>query len=580
MVTTVLKLRGLDENTWNEGSPEIGICVVDLVVGTIVARSEGIGPVTVGYMPVQYDTVVVISGVGKTKLTDVSPYDMILVVRSRTTADVTLSSVGVEVCMVIEPLTDVVEIEPEPMIKVDDEEVEDRVKLFDDEEELVNLLLDEDVVFTGGTRVTKTLEKLVPGTPPVVVVVDIVEEIDKVLAEVRLSELDDDAEGTPLGMVLANGTVEAKDPPGLDTVGDNDAAGVVNITDVVTATPELAVLEIADVVKEAELDDVLEVDMPLGTEVGDVEDEGQENMLELAVGDDLPESFGGKVVVLELAPLEGNGDEDTVTDTAVVDKSVRVVVTPEVTCVTVCVMTEGTAVATTLLGREEGFGSEIVKPPLDVGLPGLEEDDDDAAELLEDAESDEGVLARDIVPIVVVKTRVIVVVCPPGRELVSVVRMLDMVGDGRLEGMIFDDGPLVIEVLVNVVGGPPGNVLVNVITPFDDENTAEGVEGPVDEGLTTMIDVLVRTVVSPPEMVLVRVTRLLEVIGGMLLGLTDDGTPMTVVEVPVKVVIGPPDIVLISVKIMLEVAAETELMTGTGGTPLSVVAMPLVRIVV
>jgi hypothetical protein len=53
--TTVLKPRVRDENSWNDGSAEIGVCVVDLVVGTTVARSEseGIGPVTVGYMPVQ-----------------------------------------------------------------------------------------------------------------------------------------------------------------------------------------------------------------------------------------------------------------------------------------------------------------------------------------------------------------------------------------------------------------------------------------------------------------------------------------------------------------------------------------------
>ena len=37
-----------------------------------------------GWIPVQYGTVVVMSGVGNMKLTAVSPYDMILVVSLRT----------------------------------------------------------------------------------------------------------------------------------------------------------------------------------------------------------------------------------------------------------------------------------------------------------------------------------------------------------------------------------------------------------------------------------------------------------------------------------------------------------------
>ena len=87
MVTTVLKLRLRDVNTSKDGSAESGVCVVDLVVGTTVCRSEGRGPVAVGYTPVQYDTVVVISGVGKTNLNAMSPYDMTAVVRSRASAN-------------------------------------------------------------------------------------------------------------------------------------------------------------------------------------------------------------------------------------------------------------------------------------------------------------------------------------------------------------------------------------------------------------------------------------------------------------------------------------------------------------
>jgi hypothetical protein len=143
--TTVLKLRVLEENSLNEGSAEIGVCVVDLVVGTIAARSEseGGGPVTVGCMPVQYDTVVLMVGVGKTKLIAVPAYEIILVVASWTTADVT------------------------PVV-----------------EELVVMFKEEEVVFIGGTMVTKTLEKVAPGTPPVVVDVEVNEEDDEVLVNV------------------------------------------------------------------------------------------------------------------------------------------------------------------------------------------------------------------------------------------------------------------------------------------------------------------------------------------------------------------------------------------------------------
>ena len=68
-----MKLRVRDESISNDGRAESGVCVVDLVVGKTVCRSDGNGPVTVGYTPVQYDTVVVMSGVGKTKLNAMPP---------------------------------------------------------------------------------------------------------------------------------------------------------------------------------------------------------------------------------------------------------------------------------------------------------------------------------------------------------------------------------------------------------------------------------------------------------------------------------------------------------------------------
>jgi hypothetical protein len=53
-----LKLRDLDEKTCSGGSDgkgrsaDIGVSVVDLVVGGRASRSDGNGPVTVGYSPV------------------------------------------------------------------------------------------------------------------------------------------------------------------------------------------------------------------------------------------------------------------------------------------------------------------------------------------------------------------------------------------------------------------------------------------------------------------------------------------------------------------------------------------------
>jgi hypothetical protein len=93
-------------------------------------------------MPVQYDTVVLIVGKGRTKLTAVPPNDTTLVVKSRTIADVT------------------------PVV------------------EELKVMFKKEVVFVGGTIVTKTLEKVAPGTPPAVVDVEVNEEDDEVLVNV------------------------------------------------------------------------------------------------------------------------------------------------------------------------------------------------------------------------------------------------------------------------------------------------------------------------------------------------------------------------------------------------------------
>lgn len=94
LTTTVVKLPGV-ENISNEGRSDKGVCRIDLVVSGIVCRSDGSGPVTVGYVPVQYVRVVTISGVGNTKTTDVSPYETTRVMRARTCkAEVPLESDG------------------------------------------------------------------------------------------------------------------------------------------------------------------------------------------------------------------------------------------------------------------------------------------------------------------------------------------------------------------------------------------------------------------------------------------------------------------------------------------------------
>lgn len=62
----------------------------------MVCRSEGSGPVTVGYIPVQYDTVVEMLGDGKTKLIATSPYDIIFVIARALNKDVALKPEGAD----------------------------------------------------------------------------------------------------------------------------------------------------------------------------------------------------------------------------------------------------------------------------------------------------------------------------------------------------------------------------------------------------------------------------------------------------------------------------------------------------
>jgi hypothetical protein len=80
-------------------------------------------------------------------------------------------------------------------------------------------------------------------------------------------------------------------------------------------------------------------------------------------------------LVPELVSLQDNEVEVALKQADVADGSVVVVVVPEITCVTVYVAIDGPVVDGALLGPEDGFGNETVKPLLDGALSGLEKDD-------------------------------------------------------------------------------------------------------------------------------------------------------------------------------------------------------------
>jgi hypothetical protein len=256
-----LKILLFDEKISSDGSVETGVCRTDLVVGGMVARSDAIGPVTVGYVPVQYDTDVVISGVGKTKLISVPPYAMILVVRPRACATDELNpeeadklseawvdpSVTVLVWIVMNPVSELDDTKLEVMFKLDEEDVDETelelelvVRFRDlvddnhnddeDEDKLVSRLLDDDDAFTGGTRVLKTpegpeldgrmlavLEELIEVVLVIVIDDVVLEGTEEDLTEDMVVLVDVEVLGAD---VVAVGLVDDPDTPelGLDTL--------------------------------------------------------------------------------------------------------------------------------------------------------------------------------------------------------------------------------------------------------------------------------------------------------------------------------------------------------------------------
>jgi hypothetical protein len=84
----------VDVRSSGSGKDESGVWRSVRVVNGIVCRSDGSGPTTVGYVPVQYDIVVETFGDGKMKLTAASPYDITFVIARAPNKEVLLKFGG------------------------------------------------------------------------------------------------------------------------------------------------------------------------------------------------------------------------------------------------------------------------------------------------------------------------------------------------------------------------------------------------------------------------------------------------------------------------------------------------------
>jgi hypothetical protein len=529
--------------------------------------------------------------VGKTKLIAVSPYDITLVVRMRTPNKDVSGEAATElgplilvdtgdipaVVLVWMPMypseldgdTEVVVLEVNEALErldkvmltlddVDDCEVDD--------EELLNRLLEDVVEFHGGTRVVKTVDGPGFGSPvvgPLGELTDRTEVSVRVLVVTWFDELVDDGDGVTL---LVEEVLE--DGSGLelleDCVDDDDALELLG--------GWLVELEVWD---EELVDDSLdEVPETLEPEEDEVEDEGQEKTLELGAKDVVLEADADEEDIPELPPLVTDKREDAEKDTDVVERTIWVMVIPDVIRVTVLVITEGELVVVTLPGLEDGFGNEIVRPSL------IEREDIDER-LLEDWEGDGDVDAGDVTLIIAVEIMTTVVVCSPGSVLVSVLKKLEVIDGAGLGGASDDDGVITVtDVLVNTIVDPPDIVLVIVIKVPDVEGEAVLGDGLTDEGLMVTTTVLVIKAVELPDVPLVMVARLVDTVGDIELGgLMDGDAPMTVVKVLVHVVVCPPGMVLVSVLKKLDVIGEDDTLIGADGKPPTTVVVIIVKVV-
>jgi hypothetical protein len=230
-----LKRLDLDENISKEGTAESGVCRSVRVVNDMVCKSDGSGPVTVGYSPVQYDIVVVMLGDGKTKLTAASPNEITLVTARKrdkdvafrpegeggvTTGEVLIVDANVEVRVLGETAPelerDIDAVVSVWMLTVPSVEVElprrklglgvKLVMVFDinNVEDDVKFLIIEDEEFVLGNRVGNTVEVLETS----MLVKGVLKECnDEVELDVRI-ELSEEADGAesdrvdPVGSVI------------------------------------------------------------------------------------------------------------------------------------------------------------------------------------------------------------------------------------------------------------------------------------------------------------------------------------------------------------------------------------------
>ncbi|EAT89386.1 hypothetical protein SNOG_02655 [Parastagonospora nodorum SN15] len=226
--------------------------------------------------------------------------------------------VVVSVCIVIDPAEEPAGSVPLAGFDIEDEEAS-RVDVLlpevvaeitlddsgnsgeDDDEELVSRLLDEDVVFMGGTKLLNILGEVAPGTPPVVVLVEILlleDEDDKieVLLEDVFSELvDDDTVGKT---EVASVPVEL----GIVALDDEDADDA-TVIDNVAQELEAARLELL------ELKEVIDgIPALLAPGLCGAEDDGQVNMLELGA-EEVPALLVDETGTLKLEALEARVEE-------------------------------------------------------------------------------------------------------------------------------------------------------------------------------------------------------------------------------------------------------------------------------
>lgn len=421
--------------------------------------------------------------------------------------------VVVSVCIVMEPVAELADCVAIAVFDTEDEkaggvdtvlpEVAAEVTLDetgkseeDDDEELVGRLSDEDVVFMGGTRLLNMLGEVAPGTPPVVVLVEILLEdeddemevlLDVVFSESideELSKTDDPSVPVELGVVALDDATVVDDP---------------------ALELEVTMLELLEL-KEV-IDDVPAL---LAPELCNVEDEGQVNMLELGA-EEVDVLLVEEAGTLELDALEVNGEE-TVVSADVVESRVKVVVMPDVTRVTVLEVIEGALVAAVLPGAE-GLGNEIMKL-----LPGVEL-------VLErrNIELLEGIIGDDGSLILVVEVKVIVVVRILEMMLVIIVGMLELIivkvlGLLVVVDAIMLEGPvggettiIVVEVTTVVVVEPFGIVLMSVVMTVEVVGEAALLVGRGGASSIVVSVTLVRTVVCPPVTMLVMVIVTLEI---------------------------------------------------------------------